>query len=129
MVVVVFGCDRCLKGVVGHGWVRCLGHWSWLGCGFGVWVVGDGVGQWWLWIVDRRGWVVVVVVDRRAGMNGSLVVDRRLKWVVGRGWIVAEVAPMMTFFEWVCSCGFQIGWVSNRGWVVVVVGLWLRWLR
>ena len=62
-------------------------------------------------------------MDRRAGMNGSLVMDRRLKWVVGcgRGWVVAEVAPVMTFFEWVCSDGFQIGWVSNRGWVVVVV--------
>ena len=42
-----------LKGVVGRGWVRCLGCWSWLGsvfeswlgCGSGVWVVGDGVGQ------------------------------------------------------------------------------------
>ena len=83
MVVVVFGCDRSLKGVVDRGWVRCLGYWSWLGCGFGVWVVGDGVGQWWLWVVDRRGygsWVMdrrgwVVVVDRRAGM----------KRVVGRG--------------------------------------------
>ena len=41
--------------------------------GSGVWVVGDGVGQWRLWVVDRRGWVVVV--DRRAGM----------KRVVGRG--------------------------------------------
>ena len=83
MVVVVFSCDRSLKGVVGRGWVRCLGYWSWLGCGFGVWVVGDGVGQWWLWVVDRRGcglWVVdrrgwVVAVDRRVGMKG----------VVGRG--------------------------------------------
>ena len=47
-----------------------------------------------------------------------LVVDRRLKGVVGRGsaaevgrgcgWVVAEVAPVMTFFEWVCSGGFQI---------------------
>ena len=77
MVVVVFGCDRSLKGVVGRGWVRCLDHWSWLGCGSGVWVVGDGVGQWWLWVADRRGcglWVLdwrgwVVVVDRRAGMK------------------------------------------------------------
>ena len=60
-------------------------------------------------------------MDRRAGMNGSLVVDRRLKWIVGRGWVVAEVAPVMNFFEWVCSGGFQIGWVSNHGWVVVVV--------
>ena len=53
-------------------------------------------------------------MDRRAGMNGSLVVDWRLKWIVGRGWVVAEVAPVMTFFEWVCSGGFQI-----------VVGSWL----
>ena len=59
--------------------------------------------------MDRRGWVVVV--DRRAGMNGSLVVDQRLKWVVGRGWVVAEVASVMIFLEWVCSGGFQIGWV------------------
>ena len=54
MVVVVFGCDLCLKGlwvVVGSGawvvvglWVRCLGR------GSGVWVVGDGVGLWWLWV-------------------------------------------------------------------------------
>ena len=62
-------------------------------------------------------------MDRRVGMNGSLVMDWRLKWVVGCGcgWVVAEVAPMMIFFEWVCSGGFQIGWVSNCGWVVVVV--------
>ena len=64
VVVVVFGCDRCLKGVVGRGWVRCLGRWSWLGlvlrswlgCGSGVWVVGDSVGQWWLWFL---AWVTV----------------------------------------------------------------------
>ena len=40
-----FGCDQCLKGlwvvvgsdiwVVGRGWVRCLGRWSWLGPVFG----------------------------------------------------------------------------------------------
>ena len=59
--------------------------------------------------MDRRGWVVVV--DRRTGMNGSLVVDQRLKWVVGRGWVVAEVASVMIFLEWVCSGGFQIDWV------------------
>ena len=52
---MVFGCDRCLKGVVGRGWVQCLGHWSWLGCGSGVWVVGDGVGQWWLWFLVVTG--------------------------------------------------------------------------
>ena len=84
-----------------RGWV--------VGLVFGSWVtawVSSGCGS---WVVDRRGWVVVV--DRRAGMNGSLVVDRRLMWVVGRGWVVAEVAPMMIFLEWVCSDGFQIGWV------------------
>ena len=87
--------------VVVRGWV--------VGLVFGSWVtawVSSGCG---LWVVDRRGWVVVV--DRRAGMNGSLVVDRRLKWVVGRGWVVAEVALVMIFLEWVCSGGFQIGWV------------------
>ena len=85
-MVVVFGCDRSLKGVVGRDWVRCLGHWSWLGCGFGVWVVGDGVGQWWLWVVDRRGWVVAV--DRRAGMKrvvgrGSAAEWGRWSWIGG----------------------------------------------
>ena len=63
-MVVVFGYDRSLKGVVGRGWVRCLGHWSWLGYGSGIWVVGDGVGQWWLWVVDRRGcglWIGMVM--------------------------------------------------------------------
>ena len=36
---------------------------SWLGCGSDVWIVGDGMGQWWLWVVDRRGcglWIGVV---------------------------------------------------------------------
>ena len=48
-------------------------------------------------------------MDRRAGMNGSLVVDRRLKWIVGRGWVVVGFAPVG--FK---SAGFQI-----------VVGSWL----
>ena len=74
--------------------------------GSGVWVVGDGVGQWWLWVVDRRGcglWVVdwrgcglwdvdrhgwVVVVDRRAGMkrvvgHGSAAEGGRWSWIGG----------------------------------------------
>ena len=98
-MVVVFGCARSLKGVVGRGWIRC-GLWV-MGrrcCGLVVVVDRRGCG---LWVVDRRGWVVVV--DRRAGMKrvvgrGSAAeVDR------GRGWVVAKVAPMMTFFEWVCS--------------------------
>ena len=119
MVVVVFGCDRSLKGVVGRGWVRCLGHWSWLGCGSGVWVVGDGVGQWRLWVVDRRGYGLWVV--DRCGW----VVDRRLKGVVGRG--------SASWHEWVVGRGSatEVGrwsWLGRgRGWVVV--RLWLRWLR
>ena len=85
-LVVVFGCDRSLKGVVGRGWVHCLGHWLWLGYGSDVWVVGDGVGQWWLWVVDRRGWVVAV--DRRAGMKrvisrGSAAEWGRWSWIGG----------------------------------------------
>ena len=96
-MVVVFGCDRSLKGVVGHGWVRC-GLWvvgrrgcgsvvvvdrrGWVRCG--VWVgvvVGCG-----LWVMDRRGWVVVV--DRRAGMKrvvgrGSAAEGGRWSWIGG----------------------------------------------
>ena len=64
-------------------------------------------------------------MDRRVGMNGSLVMDRRLKWVIGCGcgWVVAEVAPVMTFFEWVCSGGFQIG--SGDDFFLIGVGLCL----
>ena len=65
-MVVVFGCARSLKGVMGRGWVRC-GLWV-VGrrcCGSVVVVDQRGCG---LWVVVRRGWVVVV--------------DRRLKWVV-----------------------------------------------
>ena len=50
-LVVVFGCDWSLKGVVGRGWVRC-----------GLWV-GVVVGQWWLWIGMVMGcglWIGVV---------------------------------------------------------------------
>ena len=113
-MVVVFGCARSLKGVVGRGWIRC-GLWV-MGrrcCGLVVVVDRRGCGLWvvdrrgcGLWVVDRRGWVVVV--DRRAGMKR--VVDRGSAAEVGhgRGWVVAEVAPVMTFFEWVCSSGFQI---------------------
>ena len=93
-MVVVFGCDRSLKGVVGHGWVRCglwvgvvVGQWwLWIGVvvGCGLWigvVVGCG-----LWVVDRRGWVVVV--DRRAGMKrvvgrGSAAEGGRWSWIGG----------------------------------------------
>ena len=71
VMVVVFGCARSLKGVVGRGWVRC-GLWvvGRRGCGSVVVVDRRGCG---LWVMDRRGWVVVV--DRRA----------RMKRVIGRG--------------------------------------------
>ena len=62
-----------------------------------------------MWVVDRRGWVVVVVVDRRAGMKGVVGRGSAAEVGRGRGWVVAEVALIMTFFEWVCSGGFQIG--------------------
>ena len=61
-MVVVFGCDRSLKGVVGRGWVRC-----------GLWV-GVVVGQWWLWIG--------VVVG--CGLAWLWVVGCGLAWL-GRG--------------------------------------------
>ena len=54
----------------------------------------------WLWVVDRRGWVVVV--DGRAGM----------KRVVGRG----------------SASWDEVGRWSWLGRGRVVVGLWLRWL-
>ena len=115
-LVVVFGYDGC-------GFWLCpdlkRGCGSWLGplwvVGCGLWV-GVVVGQWWLWVVDRRGcglWVVdrrgwVVVVDRRAGMKRVVSRGSAAEGGRGRGWVVAEVAPVMTFFEWVCSSGFQI---------------------
>ena len=113
-MVVVFGCARSLKGVVGRGWIRC-GLWV-VGCGSALlWVSGGcgsawlwvvGCGSTWLWVVDRRGWVVVV--DRRVGMKRVVGRGSAAKVGRGRGWVVAEVAPVMTFFEWVCSSGFQI---------------------
>ena len=42
-MVVVFGCDRSLKGVVGCGWVRC-----------GLWVVGRCDCGSWIVVMDRR---------------------------------------------------------------------------
>ena len=83
-----------------------------VGCGLWIGVVGS-----WSWI-DELKWVVVV--------------DRRLKGVVGRGSaaemgrgrgrgrVVVEVALVMTFFEWVCSGGFQIV-VGSWSWFAPVV--------
>ena len=56
---------------------------SWLGCGFGVWLVGDGVG-------------VVGVVDRRAGFGGWIGwVDQRVDRfetvdLLISGWIIGS---------------------------------------
>ena len=91
-MVVVFGCARSLKGVVGRGWVRC-GLWV-VGCGLWVGVV---VGQWWLWIG------VVVGCGLWIGVVGSLVVDRRLNGFASVGfksWLGCD------FFlsAWVCVC-------------------------
>ena len=66
-MVVVFGCDRSLKGVVGRGWVRC-----------GLWV-GVVVGQWWLWtgvVVGCGLWIDVVVGCGR----GSASWDEASRW-------------------------------------------------
>ena len=66
MVGSVVGCGLWVGVVVGQWWL-----WIGMVVGCGLWigvVVGCG-----LWVVDRRGWVVVV--DRRVGM----------KRVVGRG--------------------------------------------
>ena len=42
---VVVGSD---VWVVGHGGVRCLGRWLWLGSVFGLWL------KWLKWVVGRR---------------------------------------------------------------------------
>ena len=70
-MVVVFGCARSLKGVVGHGWVRC-GLWvvgrrccgsvvvvDWRGCGLWVGVV-VGCGLWIGMVVGCGMWIGVV---------------------------------------------------------------------
>ena len=53
---------------------------AWVSSGCGFW---RGCG---LWVVDRRGWVVVVVVDRQAGMKrvvgrGSAAEGGRWSWI------------------------------------------------
>ena len=105
MVGSVVGCGSAwlwVSGGCGSAWlgplwvVGCGSAWLWVSGGCGSVVDRRGCG---LWVVDQRGWVVVV--------------DRRLKGVVGRG-SAAEVG------RW--------SWLGRgRGWVVV--GLWLRWLR
>ena len=54
VMVVVLGCDRSLKGVVGRGWVRC-GLWvvGRRGCGSVV-VVGCGL---WIGVVGSWSWI------------------------------------------------------------------------
>ena len=89
-MVVVFGCARSLKGVVGRGWVRC-----------GLWV-GVVVGQWWLWID------VVVGCGLWIGVVGSLVVDRRLNGFAPVGfksWLGCDFFYRRGFvFVFVCVC-------------------------
>ena len=116
-MVVVFGCDRSLKGVVGHGWVRC-----------GLWV-GVVVGQWWLWIGVGCGlwWLFLhlcslLSTDPTPSLLSlpSLVVvfgcARSLKGVVGRGWVGCGL--------WVVGrrCCGSVVVVDRRGlWVVVAI--------
>ena len=65
-----------LKGVVGRGWVQCLGRWLWLGSAFGLWlkwVVGCGSASW--------GWI-----DGLGSVNGGfemvdLLIDGWIGWV------------------------------------------------
>ena len=68
--------------VVVRGWVvgPVFGSWvtAWVSSGCGFW---RGCG---LWVVDRRGWVVVV--DQRAGMKqvvgcGSAAAGGRWSWI------------------------------------------------
>ena len=80
---------------------------SWLGCGSGVWIVGDGVGQWWLWFL---AWVTMVVVV----FFFFLGCDRCLKglWVVvGSGvWVVVGL-----WLRWVVVEVSCWSWISELG--------------
>ena len=63
--------------------VGCGSAWLWVSGGCGSVVDRRGCG---LWVVDRRGWVVVV--DRRAGMKrvvgrGSAAEGGRWSWIGG----------------------------------------------
>ena len=76
-----------------------------------------------MWLGRARGLAswdeVLLVVDRRLkGVvgRGSAAEVGRWSWL-GRGWVVA---PVMTFFEWVCSGGFQIV-VGSWSWFAPVV--------
>ena len=83
---------------------------SWLGCGSSFWVVGDGVGLWWLWVVffgcDRclKGlWVVV-------GSGVWVVVRLWLKWVVGRGSAKFHTTSLSSLIvDWRAGFGL-VGW-------------------
>ena len=95
---------------------------SWLGCGSGVWVVGDSVGQWWLWFL---AWVTVVVViffffsgcDRClkglwvvVGSGVWVVVRLWLKWVVGRGSAKFHTTSLSSLIvDWRAGFG-SVGW-------------------
>ena len=113
MVVVVFGCDRCLNGVVGHGWV--------VGSVFGSWVTA------WVTMVvviffffsgyDRclKGlWVVV-------GSGVWVVVGLWLKLVVGRGSAKLHTASLSSLIV------DQRAVFGSVGWDRLMVGL-KRWI-
>ena len=105
MVVVIFGCDRCLKGlwvvigsgvwVIGRGWVRCLGR---------GWVVGSMFRSWvTMWFSGGCGFFFFFFFffsDYDRCLKGLWVVVGSGVWVVGRGWV---------------RC-------LGRGWVVAEVG-------
>ena len=64
---------------------------SWLGCGSDVWVVSDGVDQWWLGFLAWVTVVVVVFFFFRLGPVLKGVVGYGWVRCLGRGWVVAEV--------------------------------------
>ena len=89
-----------LKGVVGRGWVRCLGRWSWLGLVFGSWL------GCWSWIGEAS--------------HGLSLISHRgsASWV----WI-GGLGSVDGGFETVdLLIGGWIGWVDHR-WL----RWWLRW--
>ena len=93
------------------------GFGSWLGCGSGVWVVGDGVGV--VVVVfgcDRCfwGWFLVVfglgpVTFGCGFLNGFALVGFKSGCVMGLCVWVCVCVGLLWFFEWVCSGGFQSG--------------------
>ena len=77
-----------LKGVVGRGWVQCLGRWSWLGPVFGSLVV---VGLWLKWVVGRGS------AKLHTASHSSFIVD----WRAGFG-LVGWDRLMVGLKRWIC---------------------------